>query len=86
MEELAHIMSGNEKQLSNSRAAAGFHTKFAQIWRFQNSWIRIIDAAQASIDRGEGIEITQQSMRELAEDVKRRGRARLAAEQPSTTR
>lgn len=36
-----------------------------------------VDAAQASINRGEGIEITQQSMRELAEDVKRRGRARL---------
>ncbi len=40
-----------------------------------------VDAAQASIDRGEGIEITQQSMRELAEDIKRRGRARLAAAQ-----
>jgi putative addiction module CopG family antidote len=40
-----------------------------------------VDAAQASIDRGEGIEITQQSMRELAEDIKRQGRARLAAAQ-----
>ena len=45
-----------------------------------------VDAAQASIDRGDGIEITQQSMRELAEDVKRRGRARLAAEHQITTR
>jgi putative addiction module CopG family antidote len=45
-----------------------------------------VDAAQASIDRGEGTEITQQSMRELAEDVKRRGRARLAAGHPTTTR
>ena len=45
-----------------------------------------VDAAQASIDRGEGIEITQQSMRELAEDVKRRGRARLAAEHQTTPR
>jgi putative addiction module CopG family antidote len=45
-----------------------------------------VDTAQASIDRGEGIEITQQSMRELAEDVKRRGRARLAAEHQTTTR
>ena len=43
-----------------------------------------VDAAQASIDRGEGIEITRQSMRELAEDVKRRGRARLAGHQPTT--
>jgi len=45
-----------------------------------------VDAAQASIDRGEGIEITEQSVRELAGDVKRRGRSRLAAEHPTTTR
>lgn len=43
------------------------------------------DIAQASIDRGEGIEITQESMRQLAEDVKRRGRERLAAEQQRET-
>jgi putative addiction module CopG family antidote len=36
-----------------------------------------VDEAEASLDRGEGIEITEQSMHELAEDVKRRGRARL---------
>jgi putative addiction module CopG family antidote len=40
-----------------------------------------VDAAQASIERGEGIEITQQSMRDLSEDIKRRGRVRLAAAQ-----
>jgi putative addiction module CopG family antidote len=39
-----------------------------------------VDAAEASLARGEGIVITEQSMRDLAEDVKRRGRARLAAE------
>ncbi len=39
-----------------------------------------VDIAKASIDRGEGTEITQESMRTLAEDVKRQGRARLAAE------
>jgi len=39
-----------------------------------------IDEAEASLARGEGRIITQESMRELAEDVKRRGRARLAAE------
>ncbi len=37
-----------------------------------------IDAAEASLARGEGRIITQQSMRELAEEVKQRGRARLA--------
>jgi putative addiction module CopG family antidote len=39
-----------------------------------------VDAAEASLDRGEGIEVTEQSMRELAEGVKHRGRARLEAE------
>jgi Arc/MetJ-type ribon-helix-helix transcriptional regulator len=42
-----------------------------------------VDQAEASLARGEGRIITQQSMQELAADVKRRGRARLAAEQPS---
>jgi Arc/MetJ-type ribon-helix-helix transcriptional regulator len=40
-----------------------------------------VDEAEASLERGEGRIITEQSMRELAEDVKRRGRLRLAAEQ-----
>jgi len=39
-----------------------------------------VDEAEASLARGEGIVITEQSMREFAEDVKRRGRARLEAE------
>ena len=42
-----------------------------------------VDSAQASIDGGEGIETTRQSMRDLA-DVKRRGCARLAANQTAT--
>ncbi len=40
-----------------------------------------VDEAEASLDRGEGRIITQESMRELAQEVKQRGRARLAAEQ-----
>ena len=42
-----------------------------------------IDQAEASLARGEGRVITRESMREVAEDVKRRGRARLAAEKRS---
>jgi Arc/MetJ-type ribon-helix-helix transcriptional regulator len=42
-----------------------------------------LDAADASLDRGEGIPVTQASMRALADDVKRRGRERLAAERQS---
>jgi len=38
-----------------------------------------IDAAEASIARGEGRIMTEESMRELAEEIKRRGRARLEA-------
>jgi hypothetical protein len=37
-----------------------------------------VDEAEASVACGEGIVVTEASMRELAEDVKRRGRARLA--------
>jgi Arc/MetJ-type ribon-helix-helix transcriptional regulator len=40
-----------------------------------------VGLAEASLARGEGRIITQESMRELVADVKRRGRARLAAEQ-----
>ena len=40
-----------------------------------------VDIAEASLARGEARTITQQSMRELAEEVKQRGRARLLAEQ-----
>ena len=38
-----------------------------------------VDEAEVSLARGEG-RATQESMRELAEQVKQRGRARLAAE------
>lgn len=41
-----------------------------------------IDVAEASLARGDGRIITQESMRQLAKGVKRRGRARLAAEVP----
>jgi putative addiction module CopG family antidote len=40
-----------------------------------------VDEAETSLAGGVGRTITQESMRELAESVKQRGRARLAAEQ-----
>jgi len=40
-----------------------------------------VDEAEASLDGGEERIVTQESMRELAGEVKRRGRARLTAEQ-----
>jgi Arc/MetJ-type ribon-helix-helix transcriptional regulator len=42
-----------------------------------------VDLAEASIGRGEGRAITQNSMRQMADEVKQRGRNRLAAEQSS---
>lgn len=40
-----------------------------------------VDDAEASLAKGECRPITQESMRELAEQVKQRGRASLAAEE-----
>jgi putative addiction module CopG family antidote len=42
-----------------------------------------VDVAQASIARGEGIEITRESMRALADEIKQRGRSQFAAENRS---
>jgi len=39
-----------------------------------------IDEGEAALARGEGTVITPETMRTLAEDVKRKGRARLEAE------
>jgi Arc/MetJ-type ribon-helix-helix transcriptional regulator len=49
--------------------------------RRRDEILTAIDIAEASLARGNGIVITKSSMHELAEDVKRRGRARLAEEQ-----
>jgi putative addiction module CopG family antidote len=49
----------------------------AEIWT-------AVDAAEASLARGDGRTITQESMRQLAEEVKQRGRKRLANDQSST--
>jgi hypothetical protein len=42
-----------------------------------------VDVAEASVARGEGRVITQDSMRQLADEVKHRGRKRLTAERSS---
>jgi len=43
--------------------------------------VAMVEEAEASLARGEGIPITEESMKALAEDVKQRMRQRLAAEQ-----
>lgn len=44
-------------------------------------FLATLDDARASLARGDGRIITRESMSKLAEEVKERGRARLAAEQ-----
>jgi Arc/MetJ-type ribon-helix-helix transcriptional regulator len=44
------------------------------------AFLATLDEARASLARGEGRVITQESMRQLSAEVKERGRARLIAE------
>ncbi len=41
--------------------------------------ITMVEDAEASLARGEGREITEESMKALADEIKQRGRRRLAA-------
>jgi Arc/MetJ-type ribon-helix-helix transcriptional regulator len=51
--------------------------------RKRAEFLATIDDAKASLARGEGRPLDEQSMSELAEEVKNRGRARLEAEKQS---
>jgi putative addiction module CopG family antidote len=42
--------------------------------------VAMVEEAEASLARGEGRVITEESMKELAKEIKQRGRQRLAAE------
>jgi Arc/MetJ-type ribon-helix-helix transcriptional regulator len=48
--------------------------------RQRAQFLLTLEDARASLARGEGRVITQESMRQLAEEVKERGRARLLSE------
>jgi len=52
--------------------------------RKRAEFLATLDEAKTSLQRGEGRTITQPSMRDLAEEVKRRGRARLASDPSSS--
>jgi Arc/MetJ-type ribon-helix-helix transcriptional regulator len=54
--------------------------------RQRTEFLLTLDDARASLARGEGRVITQQSMQPFAQEVKERGRARLLAEQNTTPR
>jgi putative addiction module CopG family antidote len=48
--------------------------------------VAMLDEADASLARGEGREITEESMKALAEEIKQRLRRRIAAERSATSR
>lgn len=50
--------------------------------RTRAEFLATLDEAEASLARGEGLTITQESMRNLAEQVHRSGPAMLAAQKP----
>jgi len=52
--------------------------------RQRAEFLLTLDDARASLARGEGRIVTQESMRQLASEVKERGRARLLAELTAT--
>lgn len=52
--------------------------------RKRAEFLATVEDAKASTVHGQGRVITQQSMQELADDVKQRGLARLTAEQQSS--
>ncbi len=54
--------------------------------RQRAEFLLTLDDARASLARGEGRVITQESMQQLAQEVKERGRARLLAELNPTLR
>jgi putative addiction module CopG family antidote len=59
-----------------------------QLWeereRRRAEILAAVDTAEAALLRGEGRAVTQQSMRELANEVKQRGRLRLDSEQQTS--
>jgi Arc/MetJ-type ribon-helix-helix transcriptional regulator len=54
--------------------------------RQRTEFLLTLDEAKASLVRGEGRVITKQSLQQLAEEVKERGRARFLAELTTTPR
>ena len=61
-------------------SAPGRYKKWEERERRRLEILASLDETEASLARGEGRPITEESMKALAEDVKQRGRARLAAE------
>jgi Arc/MetJ-type ribon-helix-helix transcriptional regulator len=88
-----HFTADQEALIRHAIAAGRLHSAEEAVEEALSLWeererLRIellvaVDQAEASLARGVGRLITPQSMQELASEVKQRGRARLAADQPS---
>jgi Arc/MetJ-type ribon-helix-helix transcriptional regulator len=88
------ILTPNQKALARQAIESGrLHREEDAIQEALSLWeereraraqlLAAVDVAEASLARGEGRAITEQSMREVAEAVKQRGRICLAAEKPA---
>jgi len=85
-----HLTPDQEAFVRQGIAAGRFQTEADAIAEALALWeererrraeiLSAVNAAEASLARGEGRVINEQSVRELANDVKRRGLARLEAE------
>ncbi len=85
-----HLSADQEAFVRQGIASGRFHSEADAVAEALSLWeerertraeiLAAVDAAEASLDRGEGILVTEQSMRELADDVKKRGGVRLEAE------
>ena len=86
-----HLTPDQEAFVRQAIATGRFHRAEDAVQEALSLWeqrertraeiLAAVDVAEASLARGEGRAITtQQSMRELAGEVKRRGRTRLADE------
>ena len=86
-----HLTPDQEAFVREAIASGRLHSAEQAVTEAMSLWeerernrleiLAALDAAEASIARGEGIEITQESMKELAEDIKQRGRAAMDSEQ-----
>jgi len=84
----AHITALAAK---TGRSAEELVSEAIELWEHENMQAlarlrQSCDEAEAAIRRGEGIEITPETMHALAHDIGKRGRARLAAEQAAKAR
>lgn len=89
-----HLTPDQEAFVRQGIEAGRFHSEADAVAEALSLWeereraraeiLAAVDAAEASLARGEGRVITtKQDIRKLASDVKRRGRARLRAQRAS---